>query len=149
MSLFFVDSSALVKRYLTETGSTWINNLLDPASGNTIIVATITQVESAAALAARYRSGSITLTERDDLVDLLALHFDTEYQQIAIEEPILGRAVALTQNHSLRGYDAVQLAAALIVADSLPGLILLSADNAMNTAASAEGLATENPNDHP
>ena len=42
-------------------------------------------------------------------MDLLALHFDTEYQQIAIAVPIIDRAVALTQRHALRGYDAVQL----------------------------------------
>ncbi len=60
MSTLFIDSSALVKRYLTEPGSSWINLLLDPSAGHTIIVSTITQVESAAALAARHRSGAIT-----------------------------------------------------------------------------------------
>lgn len=154
MSVFFIDSSALVKRYLTETGSTWISTLLDPAAGHTIIVATITQVESAAALAARQRSGAITQPERDALVDLLALHFDIEYQQIGIEEAVLGRAVALTQSHRLRGYDAVQLAAALVVntqyvAAGLPGLTLISADEAMNAAASSESLVAENPNTYP
>ena len=154
MSTLFIDSSALVKRYLTEAGSDWIIALLDPSAGHTIIVATITQVESAAALAARHRSDAITHTERDALVDLLALHFDTEYQQIAIEEPILSRAVALTQTHRLRGYDAVQLAAALVVhtqyvAAGLPRLTLISADDAMNTSARVEGLVAENPNTHP
>lgn len=153
MSTLFVDSSALVKRYLTETGSAWITALLDPAAGHTIIVATITQVESAAAVAARHRSGAITEAERDALVDLLALHFDIEYQQIAIEATVLGRAVALTQTHRLRGYDAVQLGAALVVharyvEAGLPGLILIAADDAVNTAAHAEGLVAENPNDH-
>ncbi|MDQ2998301.1 MAG: type II toxin-antitoxin system VapC family toxin [Chloroflexota bacterium] len=92
MSTLFIDSSALVKRYLTEAGSDWLTALLNPSAGHTIIVTTITQVESAAALATRHRSGAITKIERDALVDLLALHFDTEYQQIAIEAPILSRS---------------------------------------------------------
>jgi uncharacterized protein len=154
MSLLFFDSSALVKRYLTEVGSAWTAALLDPSVGHTIVVATITQVESAAALASRHRAGAITRSERDDLVDLLALHFDTYYQQVAIEEPILSQAVELTQNHRLRGYDAVQLAAALVVhaqyvAAGFPGLTLISADDDMNMAAQAEGLVAENPNAHP
>lgn len=154
MSVLFFDSSALVKRYLTELGSVWVTSLLDPLLEHTIIVATVTQVESAAALAARHRTGTITQAERDDLVDLLALHFDTAYQQIAIAEPVLSRAIELTQRHRLRGYDAVQLAAALVVhaeylVAGLPGLVLISADNDMNVAASAEGLVAENPHTHP
>lgn len=147
--MFYVDSSALVKRYVTEIGSAWITSLVNPLSRHTIFVATITQVETAAALASRARAGAITLAERDDLVDLVALHFDIQYQQIAIEEPTLGRAVELTQHHRLRGYDAVQLAAALVIATATSGLTIISADNDLNTAARAEGLAAENPHAHP
>ena len=54
MSAFYFDSSALTKRYLTEIGSAWVTNLTDPAAANTIIVAEITRVEVAAALASRH-----------------------------------------------------------------------------------------------
>ena len=61
MSILFFDSSALVKRYLTEIGSTWVIDQTDPDSSNLIVVAEITRVEVAAALAARHRtSGGIT-----------------------------------------------------------------------------------------
>jgi len=154
MSVLFFDSSALVKRYLSEVGSTWMDTLLDPSFGHTIIVAAITQVESAAALAARQRSGAITQVERDDLVDLLALRFDTQYQQVAITEAVLSRAVGLTQEYRLRGYDAVQLATALVVqqqylAVGIAGLMLVSSDSDVNAAAQAEGITAENPNAHP
>jgi hypothetical protein len=36
-----------------------------------------------------------------------------------------------------------------LVAHRRPGLIFLSADGNLNAAASAEGLAVDNPNDHP
>jgi len=154
MSSLFFDSSALVKRYIAEIGSRWAVSLLDLSVGHTIIVASITQVEVAAALAARYRAGSISLVERDELVDLLALHFDTHYQQVLVEAPVLDRAVSLTQSHRLRGYDAVQLAAALtlnaaLVGAALPPLTMISADDDLNAAAQAEGLAADTPNAHP
>ena len=49
----------------------------------------------------------------------------------------------------LRGYDAVQLAAALEVRLQVPLLILVSGDGDLNTAATAEGLPVENPNTYP
>lgn len=154
MSILYVDSSALVKRYLHETGSAWVIAHLDPAAGQTIFTAAITRVEVAAALAARQRSGAITLTERDDLVNLVLQHTDTQYQTVAIEADTLSRAVALTQRHRLRGYDAVQLAAALkanqaLQDASLPALIFVSADDDLNSAAQGEGLSTVNPNAYP
>ncbi len=155
MSYYYVDSSALVKRYLTEIGSVWIAALTDSAVGNTIVVAEVTRVEVAAALAARQRASfGITLAERDQLVTLVLQHFDTEYMLVPLNNQIYYQAVRLTQQHRLRGYDAVQLAAArdintLAVAAGLPALTFVAADDDLLVAARAEGLAAENPNLYP
>lgn len=149
MSALFLDSSALTKRYLTESGSAWVSTLADLASANTLVVAEITRVEVAAALATRHRAGAITQAERDLLVTLLLHHFDAEYRILAITPALTASAVALTQAHRLRGYDAVQLAAALAAAAVLPGLVFVAADDDLLAAARAEGLAVENPNQHP
>jgi uncharacterized protein len=155
VSLFYLDTSALVKRYLVEVGSVWVGTLTDPSSGHTIITAEIAQVEAAAAIAARQRApGGITLKERDDAVDLLAVHCTTEYRLVGTNPLMLDRAIQLTQNHRLRGYDAVHLATALIVneqylAAGLAGLTFVAADNDLIVAAQLEGLATDNPNLHP
>lgn len=153
MSLFFFDSSALVKRYLSETGSAWVTTLLEPANGHTIVVATITQVETAAAIATRHRANRLTQSERESLVDLLARHFDEAYQQISLVEPILSRALDLTQRYRLRGYDAVQVATALFVSAQFravgsTNLTIVSADEDVNVAARAAGLTADNPNGH-
>lgn len=92
MSHFYFDSSALIKRYLTEIGS--LNRI------------------------------------------------------------IISRAVTLTQNHRLRGYDAVQLATALVtnetlVAAGLSGLTFVAADDDLLAAARSEGLTSDNPNNYP
>jgi predicted nucleic acid-binding protein len=149
MSALFFDSSALAKRYLTEIGSAWVIAQADPAVSNTIVVAEIARVEVAAALAARHRAGAITYSERNLLVALLLRHFDTEYRIVAITPGLMGSAVVLTQQHRLRGYDAVQLAAALTAAAALPGLAFIAADNDLLSAARAEGLTADNPLLHP
>lgn len=154
MSIFFLDSSALMKRYLQEIGSGWVSRLIDPATGYFVVVAEITRVEVAAALAARHRAGAITRNERDNLVNLVLRHFDLEYRIVAIEPTVTSRAVALTQRRRLRGYDAVQLAAALtanepLTAAGLAALTFVAADDDLVAAARAEGLPAENPNQHP
>lgn len=155
MNVLFCDSSALVKRYLHETGSAWIAGLLDPSSAYTVLVAEITRVEVAAALASRQRaSNGISLQDRDRLFKLLVRHSTDEYGAVPISVAVVDRAMLLTQRHRLRGYDAVQLAAALLaneplVAAGLAALTFVAADDDLVAAARAEGLTAENPNQHP
>ncbi|MGF1473101.1 MAG: type II toxin-antitoxin system VapC family toxin [Rubrobacteraceae bacterium] len=137
----------MVKRYLKETGTPWIRTLADPSSGNTIAVAEITLVEVAAALAARHRVEDITIGERDEALALFLNHYVNEYEITTTERPILDRAVNLTQNHRLRGYDAVQLATSLAASD-LPDLAFIAADEDLVSAARTGGLQTNNPNLH-
>ena len=154
MTTYFFDASAIVKRYLTEAGSEYVAGLIDQPSSNTIILAEITRVEVAAALAARQRAHSgLTLKERDEAVALLLRHCDREYRMVPLNPDVLGRAVTLTQTRRLRGYDAVQLAAALLtnfslLAAGLPELGFVTADNDLIRAAIAEKLPSENPNTH-
>jgi len=154
VTTYFFDASAIVKRYLTEAGSEYVAGLVDPLSSNTIVLAEITRVEVAAALAARQRVKSgLTLNERDEAVALLLQHCVREYRMIPLSPDVLGRAVELTQSHRLRGYDAVQLGAALVtnlslIAAGLQGLIFVTADNDLIRAAIAEKLPSENPNTH-
>mgnify|MGYP001115488097 CR=1 FL=1 len=155
MSNFYLDASAVVKRYNPETGSAWVKTLTDPSSGHTIILGEITLAEVAAALAAKHRApGGITRKERDDAVALFLSHCDAEYALVAITRSIIDRAVSLTQNHKLRGYDAVQLATALVAnealtAAGLSGLTFVAADHDLLTAANVEGLDAENPSRYP
>lgn len=155
MSYFFLDASALAKRYLSEIGTVRIDSLLNPATGHVIAIAEVTQVEVAAALAARHRAPlGISEQERDSAVNLLAKHCQQAYQLIALSPLILDRAVYLTQNYRLRGYDAVQLATAVITNNALttaglPPLTFVAADTDLLMATQAEGLTTDNPNLYP
>jgi len=149
----YFDSSALAKRYLQEIGTAWVRTLTDPTAGHTILTMEISQVEVAAALAARYRGGGITRRERDDAVDLLAAHCDREYQLVPTARAVLAAAVELTQRQRLRGYDAVQLATALVAAATLraaglPGMTFVAADADLVAAARAEGLVAADPHLH-
>lgn len=154
MSLLYLDTSALVKRYFPEIASPWVEALTDPNAKHTIILSALTRVETAAAAAAKHRaSDGITITERDAAVRLLARHCTQQYIMIATSDSILDRAMLLTQAHRLRGYDAVQLATALIVneqylAAHLPALTFIAVDKDLLAAAQAERLTIDTPHNH-
>ena len=154
MAAYFFDSSALVKRYVAEKGTAWVIQLAAAATGNRIYVAAITAVEVSAALTRRARGGSLSAS--DAALSLADFHNDLrgQYRITDIAPALIAEAVNIAIKHGLRGYDAVQIAAALQVraerlalGASAPALI--SADTELNAAAFAEGLAVENPNNHP
>ncbi|MDQ3634782.1 MAG: type II toxin-antitoxin system VapC family toxin [Acidobacteriota bacterium] len=59
MSVYFGDSSALVKRYVTETGSAWLTATIDPKIGSRIYIAHITVVEVVSAITRREKGGHL------------------------------------------------------------------------------------------
>ena len=154
MAGFFCDSSAIVKRYVNETGSNFVDNLADLKSGNVILLARITRVEVAAAIARRLKNVSITAADAQNALAAFQHDLTNNYFTVEMTPVLLSGAMSLATNHALRGYDAVQLAAALEanderIANGLPPLTLVSADTDLNTAAQAEGLNIENPNNYP
>jgi uncharacterized protein len=140
-----------VKRYINETGSQWILNLCNPASNHDIVIAAIAGVEITAAITRRAKGGSIDSADAAALYHQFRIDLETEYQVIEISDRIIAAAMNLAQAQGLRGYDAVQLAAAcavnsLCIENSLPFVTLVSADSELNEAAIREGLKVENPN---
>lgn len=154
MPSFFFDTSAIVKRYGKEAGSDFVEGLAESESGNVIILAGITHVEVAATIARRLKGGNVTDTAAADALAAFKLDLNNRYITIDIRPDMLTAAMKIATKHALRGYDAVQLAAALdanteLLATGLPTLIVVSADGELNAAAVAEGLEIENPNDYP
>ncbi|WP_316433832.1 type II toxin-antitoxin system VapC family toxin [Leptolyngbya sp. NK1-12] len=55
---YFLDSSALLKRYVPEVGTAWIQSITDAQNQNLLIVAHIAWVEISSAIARRQREGT-------------------------------------------------------------------------------------------
>ena len=154
MAAFFCDSSAIVKRYVNEKGSNFVDGLADVQSGNIVLLARITRVEVAAAIAKRLKGGSITNADANNALAAFQHDLTNDYFTIEITPALLSVAMSLAVKHALRGYDAVQLAATLEanderIANGLSPLTLVSADTELNDAAQAENLNVENPNNYP
>lgn len=125
-----------------------------PASGHHIHLASITAVEVAAALARRERGRQLSTNDFHSAIRQFRSDLNSIYEIVNVTDGIISQAMMIAQTHALRGYDAVQLAAALAIntelqAAHLPVLKLVSADLELNMAAQTAGLLVENPNNHP
>jgi predicted nucleic acid-binding protein len=155
VTAYFVDSSALVKRYVQETGTAWVRRLTRRNASTVVYIAHITVVEVTCAVARR-RKGTPPLTPRraSSILRRFRQHLAARYTVIEMTPELLDEAVRLGNEHALRAYDAVQLAVALEVnrchqADGFAPVTLISADQALNDAAMAEGMAVDDPRSHP
>ena len=176
MSAFYLESSALVKRYSTEKGSKFIIKLMQPhdkhlhisvsssskfiiklmqpSAGNRLYAVKITEVEVCAALTRKRKGLTMTAVGATKSIFRFRRNFAARFIKSDISDLILNEAIRLTDLYTLRGYDAVQLAAALEanterVSRGLALLIFVSADAELNIAAQAEGLTIETPNNYP
>lgn len=149
MSVFFVDTSALAKRYLAEVGSSWVQSWIVPAAGNTIVVSEIVIAEMRSLLARRVREGFSRQTA-DAARVAFSLHVRREYQVVAVNRRGLLLAGRLAERHALRTLDAIHLAAAFQARSSVNvPITFVSADKNQRGAALAERFFVDDPNAHP
>jgi predicted nucleic acid-binding protein len=151
---YFLDSSGLVKRYVQETGTAWVRGVTRHTKSTYIHIARITAVEVTAAVACRRKERTVTSRQASSILSRFRKHLAGRYIILEITPALAEAAMTLANKHTLRAYDAVQLAAAIIAnkdwtAAGLGSFVFVSADRKLNTAATAEGLAVENPENHP
>jgi predicted nucleic acid-binding protein len=137
----FFDTSALAKRYISEPGSQQVRATL---RAHPVTVARIAYAELAASVARACRLGAISETQRDAVLDRLAGDF-SRLNVVEVRPALVGLVPELVVRHPLRGYDAVQLAAALTVHASGPPVEFWSADATLCQAAASEGLRVVSP----
>lgn len=154
MAAYFFDSSSLVKRYAKETGTAWVFSLIRPSAGNRLYLARITGAEVITAFTKKQRTGEISTVEMKKAIRRFEREYSNKFVLIEVTPVVIQSAMNLAKKYPLRGYDAVQLAAALSAERvrqkaGASSLEFISADNDLNNAAASEGLTVNNPNNHP
>jgi predicted nucleic acid-binding protein len=113
MAAYFCDASGIVKRYIQETGTAWMQALANPAAGHRLYLARITTVEVISAVTRRQRGGSLSAAEAASILAQFRQDLPTDYGIVEITPVLLSHAMTLAETHGLRAYDAVQLAAVI------------------------------------
>lgn len=154
MAGFFFDSSATVKRYVRESGTNWTIALFRNSNQNSFYTARITLAEVVSAFSRRLKNQSLSPSQTSKAKMRFRRTFQRKIFKIEIDAILVERAADLAEKYALRGYDSIQLAAALTANDArlsigATALTFVCADDKLNDAAKAEGLAVENPNNYP
>lgn len=136
--IVYLDTSALVKLYVAETGSQEVRELISRAE----VVAT-SRIAYAEARAAFSRKFTGTKSDRGELRQTTkALDKDwPNYYVVEVIGDIVALAADLAEKHGLRAYDAVHLASAVFLRTRVSSTVLFSSgDERLNRAAALESL---------
>lgn len=134
----YVDTSTLIKLIVDEEGSERAELIWQ--SADSVVSVGLVVVEARAALAAAARGQRLSTAQLRGAKTELAAFVD-DLHLVKVTEELIESAAQLAEAESLRGYDAVHLAAALFV----DAAVLTSADRALCEAAERQGLHIADP----
>ena len=134
----YVDTSTLIKLIIDEEGSDRAELIWQ--SADSVASVSLVVVEARAALAAAVRGDRLSSEQLHDAKTELAAFVD-DLHLVDVTENLIESAARLAESESLRGYDAVHLASALLV----NAAVLTSADRDLCEAAERQGLHIANP----
>lgn len=136
--ILYMDTSALIKRYVREDGTDEVISIVERADG--VASVTMLQVEMAAALAKSVRQQWVQEeTAMQAWRDFLE-HWHS-FARLSVTVATLERASGLAWEHGLRGYDAIHLTSALSWQDVIDVPVTLATyDRELWSAAQKEGL---------
>lgn len=136
----YIDSSALVKKYIGEPGSDRVENLFREVVS--VLTSVLTELELVSFAERAKRESKIDSPEYRRIIAAFERDFqDGAISVLAIDHDVLRNARRLIRQRRLRVQDAIQLASALS-ANRLAGgeIVFICADRSLLEAARLEGL---------
>jgi predicted nucleic acid-binding protein len=134
--IHYLDSSALVKRYVREPGSDAVRSLFRRAVPAVLRLA---QAEAAAAICRLAREGAIGFEARGAILARIERDMGI-LTVVEIRQPVVDHSVTLLARYPLRAYDALQLAGAVLLRDRGATVSFWCADLALLDTARDAGL---------
>ena len=146
MELFYLDTSALIKRYIEEEGTERVLDLTADSTGVQIIILDITPLEARSALRRRQREGDISDSDVYGILDQIEADVSSFFLVQPSTSAVIEEGTRLIDRHALRAYDALQMAGCLVTREQVPGpLTFVCADVRLCAAATQEGLVVLDP----
>jgi len=147
MTTYFLDTSALVKRYVEEAGSDTVLRLCEPAARNEIVISILAEVELVSAIARRVRSNELPRVEGELVHTWFKEDLAQQYEVRMLDAAVVSAATELLKAHALRAYDAIQLASAFVSGAArldrkLGPVIFVTADQLLGAVSESAGVPT-------
>jgi predicted nucleic acid-binding protein len=147
VAVYFLETSALVKLYVRERGTTEMVRLLSQPGDHSFAVLALSRVELRGAVRRRERQGDITGGVAQSLLSRFEQHWSGLYQVQPLTDYVLEEACRFIDRYPLRAYDSVQLAGCSAVAQTIAPtqLKFVCSDQQLLEAATSEGISTVDP----
>jgi len=143
--IYYLDSSALVKRYAAESGSDRVAALVE--GDHKLAISWLAVPETLSAVARRAKGGSICTEDFASIRSQLNLDMQRFMIADVCGAPIDGIELLIAR-HALRGADSIHLSTALwLRKETKSQVIFVASDNELLIAARAERLKTLNPSE--
>ena len=136
--ILYIDTSALVKRYIREARSDEVIKIIERSEG--VGSSILTRVEMAATFAKAVRLGWVEAKSASHAWKDYLDHWPS-FTRLVVSTGMVERASELAWEYGLRGYDAMHFASALIWQDALVSPITLATfDRNLWLAAQKSGM---------
>ena len=147
MAFYYLETSALVKLYVREPGTERVLALATRSSENRLAILDLSQVELRSAIRRRERAGDIPTLAANELLATFKVHIEARFVIQKITDFVLDIASVLVDRHTLRAFDAIQLAGYVVLKSSarsdMPTFVC--SDQALLVAAKQEGMVILDP----
>ena len=145
MAIFYLDTSALVKRYRSEQGTELVDQLVTvSAPEDRFYFSFLTVIELTSGIMRLVKGNRLPENIANEILARFRQDVRDLYQVWPLDEIIARSAVSVVKDHRLRSGDAIHLATALVVASLAPDVpfILVSADQELLEAAASAVITT-------
>ena len=151
MAFFYFDSSALVKRYVSEIGTPLVNYLCAKAPMSKMMCLVLSIGEVVSVFVRKKNGGQIT---EDVFYQALAsFRFEVvgseDFNLVPVDTNSVLASLSLIEAHAINAFDAVVLSSVLELSTKLrdagDNLVLITSDKRLERAGKANGVSTFNP----
>ncbi|OGA14562.1 MAG: hypothetical protein A3D95_03135 [Betaproteobacteria bacterium RIFCSPHIGHO2_12_FULL_69_13] len=138
--ILYLDTSALVKLYVSETGSAALRRRASEAEA--LATSMVAYAEARSALARLLRAGHTDARRHARRLQRLNRDWD-DYLRVELTPEVVRSAGDLAEAHALRGFDAIHLASGLWLKErTTGGLVFAVHDRRLHAAAGRAGMQT-------
>ena len=147
MAFYYLETSALVKLYVRETGTERLMALANRTHENRLAILALSRVELRSAVRRRERSGELPAPIATLILEAFKRHLEVRFVAQTVSEFVLDVASTLIDRHALRAYDAMQLAGYKALRSSTGNEVpvFVCSDLALLRAAELEGIPVLDP----
>ncbi len=142
MKFYFLDTSALVKRYHAEKGTETVDKIFSEED-KAIVISSICITEMVSAMSRKKEEKAISKEDLDVALSKFFHDVIRDFLVLELDDGHIKDSIVLVLKHNLRTLDALQLAVSISLKELKP--VFVCADKKLASVAEKEGIEAINP----